>query len=117
MKRQEMEQTREIPILEYRGTQMKKSEMEQYISEIMQEKINEIAENLEKLSVLSENRYTNFFDLSLVNSRLKNLINSLKNQIEVNQREEQAKELSKRVTHVGADHEPDYEEVSNHGKW
>lgn len=78
MKRQEMEQIREIPILELIGP------------ELMDEKRNEIAENLEKLSVLSENRYTTFFDLALVDSRLKNLISSLKNQIEFNQREEQA---------------------------
>lgn len=103
MKRQEMEQTRET--------------FESFGRKITEGKRNEIAENLEKLSVLSENRYTAFFDLTLVNSRLKDLIRSLENQIEVNQREEQAEELSKRVTHVGADHEPDYDEVSNYGQW
>lgn len=103
MKKQEMEQIRKI--------------LESFGPELMEKKRNEISENLEKLSVLSENRYTNFFDLALVDLKLKDLISSLENQIGINQREEQAKELSKRVTHVGADHEPDYEEVSNHGQW
>ena len=103
MKRQEMEQIREI--------------LESIGPELMEDKRNEIADNLEKLSVLSENRYATFFDLALVNSRLKSLIRSLKNQIEVNQREEKAEEFSKRVTHMGADYEPDYGEVSNYGKW
>lgn len=103
MKRQEMEQTRET--------------FESFRREITEEKRKEIFENLVKLSVLSENRYTNFFDLALVDSKLKGLIRSLENQIEVNQREEQAEELSNRVTHVGADYEPDYDEVSNYGKW
>jgi hypothetical protein len=76
MKKREMEQIREI--------------LESIGPELMEEKRNEISENLEKLSVLSENRYATFFDLALVNSRLKNLISSLKNQIEFNQREEQA---------------------------
>ena len=103
MKRQEMEQIREI--------------LESIWPELMNDKRNEIADNLEKLSVLSENRYATFFDLALVNSRLKSLIRSLKNQIEANQREEKAEEFSKRVTHMGADYEPDYGEVSNYGKW
>lgn len=75
MKRQEMEQIREI--------------LELIWPELMEDKRNEIADNLEKLSVLSENRYATFFDLALVNSRLKSLIESLKNQIEVNQGEGQ----------------------------
>ena len=103
MKKQEMEQIRKI--------------LESFGPELMEKKRNEISENLEKLSVLSENRYTNFFDLALVDLKLKDLIRSLENQIGINQREEQAKELSKRVTHVGADHEPGYDEVSNYGQW
>ena len=103
---------------------MKKQEMEQIKGilesigpELIEDKRNEISENLEKLSVLSENRYTNFFDLALVNSRLKNLIRFLETQIGINQREEQAEELSKRVKHVGPNYESYDDEVSNYGKW
>lgn len=111
---------------------MKKQEMEQIRltlesigPELIEDKRKEISENLEKLSVLTENRYANFFDLALVNSRLKSLINSLEDQIGFNQREEKAEEISKCVIHVGADYEPDYgdtddteyNEVNNYGVW